>query len=136
MTHTYCPMSHEVKTFSSKFCKKWDSKLIFKPFFFFSFFKIFIRKKQMVCSIVSIHLVRPQLGMQRKQTTQNFRLLIQRHTEFWFSRKTVGNSFSTAFYVWFFTKNLLMIYSFNWQKFHCHVAFLLEILNKMCIAIV
>ena len=103
---------------------------------FLFFFEVFTRKKQMVCSLVSIYLIRSQLSMQWKQTTQNFRLLIQRYNKFWFSRETPGNSFSTAFYVWISHKKLLMIYSFKRQNFIVMLSFLLEILNKMCIAIV
>ena len=60
----------------------------------------------MVCSLVSITFDSPQLGKQLRQNIQSFRILIQRYTQFWFFRKGLGNSFSTAFSVWFFKKNV------------------------------
>ena len=43
----------------------------------------------MVHSLVSIHFDSPQLGIQEKQTVQNFRLFIQRYAQFLFLRKMV-----------------------------------------------
>ena len=94
-----------------------------------------MRKKQVVYNLVSISFDSLQLGMQLKETVLNFRLLIRRYSQSWFFRKESGKSSSSTFCIWFFKKNVFMLYSINWPNFIVCLALLLEILSNMCIAI-
>ena len=44
--------------------------------------KIYMRQKQMICSLVSITFDSPQVGKQLKQNIYNFRILIHRYAQF------------------------------------------------------
>ena len=50
-------------------------------------------------------------------------MLIQEYAQFWFFRKGPGNSFSTAFCVCFFKKNISHVTFYQPTKFHCLITF-------------
>ena len=83
-----------------------------------------MRKKQVVCSLVSIYFDSPQPGVQQKQPVKKFWQLIQRYAQFWFFKKGSGNSFSTTFCVSFFQKNAFYVILYWLTKFHCLIAFI------------
>ena len=76
------------------------------------------------------------MDIKQKQTVKNFRLLIQKYTQFWFFRKGSATSFSTIFSVWFFKKNVSQLYSINWPNFIAWLSLLVDILGKRCIIII
>ena len=61
--------------------------------------------------------------------------MIQRHAQIWFFSIGCSNSFFTRFWVRFWRKIFLMIYSINWRNFIVWLSLLLEILDNVCIAI-
>ena len=95
------PVTHNKRnTFLQKPHRKWDQETSSDPLFFW---KSFIwGKNKRFCSLVSIFLDSPQLGIPKKKLYKTLRkLLIQRYAPFWFFREGSENSFSTTFLVWF-----------------------------------
>ena len=76
----------------------------------------------MVCSLISLYFDSPQIIMQQKQIKtlhHSSRDILNFH----FADKIMRIISLTHFLYDFSTKMLLMLYSINWPKFYCLVAF-------------
>ena len=102
-------------TFLQKSCRKWGRETSSAPLFAFWNSFIWGKSKRSAAQYILIDLnlayeTIKQYSMKNnpknKETLCDFKLLILRYTGFWFFQKRSGNSFFTAFCVWFIKKNV------------------------------
>ena len=94
-----------------------------------------MRQKQVVCSLVSIFLYSPQLGIQSKQTIKLLDYWPKDMLKLNFSDKGLGlDSLPHSVYD-FWRKMFIILYSINWLNFLIWLPLLLKILGYICVAI-
>ena len=105
------------------------------PVLFLFFKKHYIRKNQVVRTIVFTYFGRPPLGHAIQTNFLTFQTVNPEIFSTLIFIKEYGTSFSTTICLWFFKKNIAHVIFYYLKNFIVWLSLLLEILGDMCIAI-
>ena len=125
---------NKINTFLQKTYRKWDRKTSSRPLSFFKKSLVWGKTKRCVAWFRQTSIAR-NLAYNKANCKKCYIIIL----EIWpvlIFRKRSRNSFSAIFCVWFFKKNVLMLYSINCQNSIVWLTLLIKILRNMCIAIV
>ena len=117
--------------FLQKSCRKWSKETSSRRLYVF--LKSFVWGKSKWSPALFQYI---SMALSLVYNKSKSRVLIQRYSPFWFFRKGSRTSFSAYFAYSFSRKMFFMLCSINWPNFIVLLSLLLEILSKLCIAIV
>ena len=117
------------------FCKNHGlGRLVF--FFFKKKEKLFVRWKQVVCSLLSKYFDSPQLAYNKNKLYKTLNYWSRDMLNLNFSEKGLG-LISTLHFVYNVSRKMfLMLYSTNWSNFIVWMSLLLEIMDNICVVII
>ena len=117
------------------FCKNHGlGRLVF--FFFKKKKKLFVRWKQVVCSLLSKYFDSPQLAYNKNKLYKTLNYWSRDMLNLNFSEKGLG-LISTLHFVYNVSRKMfLMLYSTNWSNFIVWMPLLLEIMDNICVVII
>ena len=117
------------------FCKNHGlGRLVF--FFFKKKKKLFVRWKQVVCSLLSKYFDSPQLAYNKNKLYKTLNYWSRDMLNLNFSEKGLGLISTLHFVYNVSTKMFLMLYSTNWSNFIVWMPLFLEIMDNICVVII
>ena len=113
---------------------KWGMETSSTPLFCF-FKKLYMRWKQLICSLVSIYTDSPQLSYNKNELYKTFDYWSRDMLNFDFLEKGLGINSPPHLVFDFSRKMFLILSSVDWPNFNVWLPLLLEILGNMSVPI-